>query len=51
MTFRLKRTTKMKKVFENYAKRTGKDMASLRFLLDGERIDADKTPEDVYRFT
>ena len=35
----------MLKVFETYAKRKGFKVGSLRFLLDGERIEPDKTPK------
>ena len=35
----------MSKVFETYASRKGVQSSSLRFLLDGERIDADATPK------
>eukprot|EP00429_Kryptoperidinium_foliaceum_P086549 CAMPEP_0176185880 /NCGR_PEP_ID=MMETSP0121_2-20121125/1582_1 /TAXON_ID=160619 /ORGANISM="Kryptoperidinium foliaceum, Strain CCMP 1326" /LENGTH=89 /DNA_ID=CAMNT_0017524347 /DNA_START=38 /DNA_END=307 /DNA_ORIENTATION=- len=43
--FKIKRTTKMQKVFETYAQRKGVQSASLRFLLDGERIEPDSTPK------
>jgi small ubiquitin-related modifier len=35
----------MSKVFETYAQRKGVQAASLRFLLDGERILDDQTPK------
>ena len=35
----------MSKVFKAYAQRKGVEEQSLRFLLDGERIDADNTPK------
>lgn len=35
----------MSKVFETYAQRKGVQSSSLRFLLDGERIEADQTPK------
>ena len=34
----------MAKVFETYAQRKGVQSSSLRFLLDGERIEPDQTP-------
>ena len=34
----------MRKIFDIYASRKGVSVHSLRFLLDGERIDADVTP-------
>merc|ERR1712151_490105 len=43
--FKIKKTTKMSKVFETYAQRKGVQSASLRFLLDGERIDPTSTPK------
>jgi small ubiquitin-related modifier len=43
--FKIKKTTKMSKVFETYAQRKGVQSTSLRFLLDGERIDKDSTPK------
>jgi hypothetical protein len=43
--FKIKRTTKMSKVFETYASRKGVQAASLRFMLDGERIEANQTPK------
>jgi len=42
--FKVKLTTKMHKVFTAYASRKGVQMNALRFLLDGERINADQTP-------
>lgn len=35
----------MTKVFETYANRKGVQAGSLRFLLDGERIEGDTTPK------
>ena len=35
----------MSKVFETYAQRKGVQSGSLRFLLDGERIEPDQTPK------
>ena len=43
--FKIKKTTKMSKVFSAYATRKGVDSKSLRFLLDGERIGEDQTPK------
>lgn len=37
----------MKKVFDAYAKRKSVAPTALRFLLDGERIVGDQTPEKV----
>lgn len=43
--FKIKKTTKMQKVFETYAQRKGVQVASLRFLLDGEKINQESTPK------
>jgi small ubiquitin-related modifier len=43
--FKIKKTTKMQKVFETYAQRKGVQIGSLRFLLDGERITSEQTPK------
>ena len=45
--FKVKTTTKLQKLFDTYALRKGIDVGSLRFLLDGERLNGDQTPEDV----
>jgi len=45
--FKIKKTTKMSKVFETYASRKGVQSQSLRFLLDGERIEPFSTPADL----
>ena len=45
--FKVKRHTKMKKVFAAYASRRGIRVESLRFVLDGDRISPDDTPESV----
>lgn len=43
--FKIKKSTKMQKVFETYAQRKGVQVNSLRFMLDGERIDPTQTPK------
>jgi len=43
----VKKTTKMSKVFDAYAQRKGVQRKALRFLLDGERIQDDQTPDDL----
>jgi small ubiquitin-related modifier len=48
--FKIKRSTKMEKVFQTYATRKGVDYSSLRFLLDGERIPTDATPKSCECF-
>jgi len=37
----------MSKVMETYAKRKGVDIASLRFLVDGERVQGEDTPKTL----
>lgn len=41
--FKIKKTTKMGKVFKAYAERKGISQSTLRFLLDGERVNDDQT--------
>ena len=41
--FKLSYGTRMQKLFETYARRKGHNSSSLRFLLDGERINGDST--------
>jgi len=43
--FKIKKSTKMSKVFSAYAQRKGVEEKSLRFLLDGERINETDTPK------
>ena len=45
--FKIKKTTKMEKVFQTYAQRKGVQAQSLRFLIDGERIDGEQTPKQL----
>lgn len=45
--FKIKKTTKMEKVFSTYAQRKGVQVSSLRFLLDGERINPTDTPKQL----
>jgi hypothetical protein len=45
MFFKVKRETKMGKIFDAYAQRKGIASNSLKFMLDGERIQADNTPK------
>ena len=42
--FRVKKTTLMRQIFHTYAQRQGVEPISLRFLLDGERIEPTQTP-------
>ena len=45
--FKVKKTTRMEKVFNTYATRKGVSVQALRFLLDGSRVNADDTPTSL----
>ena len=45
--FKVKKTTKMSKVFEAYAQRRGVTVKSLRFLFEGERVNFNETPKSL----
>jgi small ubiquitin-related modifier len=45
--FKVKKSTKMEKVFATYAGRKGVNVDSLRFLLDGNRIQKEQTAADL----
>ena len=45
MFFKVKKTTKMSKIFDAYAQRRGIATSSIRFALDGQRIQPDSTPK------
>ena len=45
--FKVKKTTKLDKVFNAYATRRGICVASLHFLFDGSRVRRDQTPADI----
>jgi small ubiquitin-related modifier len=45
MFFKVKKATKMEKIFSAYAQRRGIQATALRFMIDGERIDKDATPK------
>lgn len=45
--FKVKKTTLMGKIFDAYSKRKSVPISALRFMLDGERIQADATPESL----
>lgn len=46
--YQLKRTTKMSKVFQDYAQRRGLDLASLKFFISGEPIGGTDTPAQLH---
>ncbi|KAI6014365.1 ubiquitin-related domain-containing protein [Pisolithus marmoratus] len=45
--FKIKRSTKLSKLQGAYANKVGKDVASIRFLYDGNRINEDDTPASL----
>jgi small ubiquitin-related modifier len=45
MFFKVKKTTKLGKMMDAYAKRRGVPPNSLRFQLDGERLKSEDTPK------
>ncbi|KIJ62392.1 hypothetical protein HYDPIDRAFT_30365 [Hydnomerulius pinastri MD-312] len=45
--FKIKRNTKLSKLQGAYATKVGKDVASIRFLYDGNRINDDDTPTSL----
>ena len=45
MFFKVKKETRFQKIIEAYAQRKGIGHASLRFMLDGERVQPDSTPK------
>lgn len=45
--FKIKRSTPLKRLMDAFAKRQGKDVSTLRFLVDGTRVNADNTPDDL----
>ncbi|PNW72396.1 hypothetical protein CHLRE_16g675749v5 [Chlamydomonas reinhardtii] len=45
--FKVKTKTRLEKVFNAYCNKKGMDTASVRFLFDGERVNANSTPEQL----
>ncbi|EGB07726.1 hypothetical protein AURANDRAFT_27343, partial [Aureococcus anophagefferens] len=45
--FKVKKTTKLDKLFNAYSQRKGVNASSLRFLFDGQRVRGDQTARDV----
>jgi len=45
--FKVKKSTKLQKVFDAYSSRKGVAAASLRFLFDGMRVRPEQTPADI----
>ncbi|TDL24354.1 ubiquitin-like protein [Rickenella mellea] len=45
--FKIKRSTKLSKLQAAYASKVGKEVGTIRFLYDGERINDDDTPASL----
>ncbi|KAF9788000.1 ubiquitin-like protein [Thelephora terrestris] len=45
--FKIKRNTKLSKLQAAYANKVGKDVGTIRFLYDGNRINDDDTPASL----
>ncbi|KAL2414259.1 hypothetical protein ABEF95_003568 [Exophiala dermatitidis] len=43
--FKIKRTTKLEKLMKAFCERQGKDIRSARFLFEGQKVQAQDTPE------
>jgi small ubiquitin-related modifier len=45
--FKIKRSTQLKKLMDAFCERQGKSPQSVRFLFDGQRVNATDTPDTV----
>lgn len=45
--FKIKRTTKLDKLMNAFCERQGKQMSTVRFLFDGQRVQPGDSPENV----
>ncbi|KAJ1668911.1 SUMO protein smt3 [Coemansia sp. RSA 1813] len=45
--FKIKRSTKLAKLMQAYCVRAGKSADTVRFLVDGERINGESTPDSL----
>lgn len=45
--FKIKRSTKLEKLMNAFCERQGKDVRTVRFLFDGQRVTGQDTPETV----
>jgi len=45
--FKIKKQTRLQRLMEAYCDRVGKTLSSVRFLYDGERVNAQQTAEDL----
>lgn len=47
VVFKVKRTTKMKRVLQAFCDRKGWQAGQVRFAFDGQRVDEEMSPEDL----
>ena len=47
MTFKVRKTIRMKRIMDQYAERSGRSRPALRFLIDGVRVNDEDTPETL----
>lgn len=47
LTFKTKPDKQFEKMFDTYYKRSGADQDSIRFIFDGQRLNANQTPKDL----
>jgi small ubiquitin-related modifier len=47
VVFKVKRTTKMKRVLQAFCDRKGWQSNQVRFAFDGQRVDEDMSPDDL----
>jgi len=45
--FKIKKQTALRKLMDAYCQRQGVDATSIRFLYDGQRIQAEQTPKEL----
>ncbi|CAJ2513459.1 Uu.00g015780.m01.CDS01 [Anthostomella pinea] len=45
--FKIKRSTKLEKLMTAFCERQGKNVASVRFLFEGQRVQAGDTPDSL----
>ncbi|KAH8675289.1 ubiquitin-like modifier [Xylariales sp. PMI_506] len=45
--FKIKRTTKLEKLMNAFCERQGKNMSSVRFLFEGQRVQPTDTPDTL----
>jgi small ubiquitin-related modifier len=45
--FKVKRTTRMRKLFQAFCKRSNTDPSTMRFFYQGDRIDDEQSPADL----